>query len=719
MAAPPLSSISSNHRAPPPWPPPINSTNPRPRIRCGVLAPPVGRLLEAASTAPRDTRSQLKRVPGSDVNVQIRRLCRSGGLTEALRLLGCDGVDVGSYCAVIQLCGEERSLEAGKRAHALVRAAGVATSGMESVLGKRLALMYVKCGDLESARRVFDEMPQVSDVRAWTSLMSGYAKAGDFQEGVLLFRQMLCCGVSPDPHAISCVLKCIANLGNIMEGELVHGCIVKLGLGAQCAVGNALIALYSRCGQIEEALEVFDGMQHQDAISWNSIISGCFSNGWHGRAVDLFSKMWLEGLEIDSVTMVSVLPASAELGNALVGKVVHGFAVKSGLLWELESLQGGVDDVLGSKLIFKSMDQKNVVTWTAMITSYTRIGLFGKVAGLLQEMGLDGIKPDVFAVTSALHAFASDESLELGKAVHGYAIRNEMETVLPVANSLMEMYARNNLADESFSLFSDMLLQFRPNAVTMTCILPAVASLSSLERGREIHAYALRRGYMEDSYVPNALMDMYVKCGALLLAQCLFDRLTEKNLISWTIMIAGYGMHGRGRDAIVLFEQMRNNGIEPDAASFSAILYACCHSGLRGEGWRFFYSMRNEHKIEPKLKHYACIVDLLSNTGNLTEAFEFIKSMPIEPDSSIWVSLLHGCRIYRDVKLAEKVADKVIKLEPENTGYYVLLANIYAEAEKWEAVRKLKNKIGGRGLRENTGCSWVEVRGKVHVFRCG
>jgi len=126
--------------------------------------------------------------------------------------------------------------------------------------------------------------------------------------------------------------------------------------------------------------------------------------------------------------------------------------------------------------------------------------------------------------------------------------------------------------------------------------------------------------------------------------------------------------------------------------------------------------MRNEHKIEPKLKHYACIVDLLSHTGNLKEAFEFIESMPIEPDSSIWVSLLHGCRIHRDVKLAEKVADRVFKLEPENTGYYVLLANIYAEAERWEAVKKLKSKIGGRGLRENSGCSWIEVGGKVHVF---
>uniref|UniRef100_A0A0A9D618 DYW domain-containing protein n=1 Tax=Arundo donax TaxID=35708 RepID=A0A0A9D618_ARUDO len=836
---------------------------------------------------------------------------------------------------------------------------------MESVLGKRLVLMYLKCGDLGSARRVFDEMPQVSDVRVYTSLMSGYAKAGDFQEGVLLFRQLHCCGISPDAHAISCVLKCIASLGNIMDGEVVHGYLEKLGFGTQCAVANALIALYSRCGQIEDALQVFYGMHHRDAITWNSAISGCFSNKWHGRAVDLFSKMWFEGLEINSVTMVSVLPACAELGYELVGKVVHGYCVKSGLLWELESFQSGIDDALGSKLvfmyvkcgdlgyarkvfdtiasknnvhawnlimggyakvgefeeglllfeqmhdiritpdehtiscllkcitslsgvrdgivahgylvklgfgvqcaicntlisfyaksnriedalkvfdgmphrdiiswnsiisgcasnglydkaielflrmciqgqeldsatmlsvlpacaqsrywfvgwvvhgysvktgligetslanalldmysncsdwrstnqIFRSMDQKNVVSWTAMITSYTRAGLFDKVAGLLQEMGLDGIRPDIFAVTSSLHSFAGGEYLKQGKSVHGYAVRNGMENILPVANALMEMYARcgnmedarlvfdramnkdiiswntliggysrNSLANESFGLFSDMLLQFRPNAVTMTCILPAAASLSSLERGREIHAYALRRGYLEDNYTSNALMDMYVKCGALLVARRLFDRLTKKNLISWTIMIAGYGMHGRGGDAIALFEQMRGNGVEPDAASFSAILYACCHSGLRDEGWRFFNAMRNEHRIDPKLKHYACIVDLLSHTGNLKEAFEFIESMPIEPDSSIWVSLLHGCRIYRDVKLAEKVAERVFKLEPENTGYYVLLANIYAEAERWEAVRKLKNKIGGRGLRENTGCSWIEVRGKVHVF---
>lgn len=903
------------------------------------------------------------------MNLRIQSLCQAGDLAGALRLLGSDGgVDVRSYCTVVQLCGEERSLEAAKRAHALIRASSAAaTGGKGSVLGKRLVLAYLKCGDLGEARTVFDGMPpQAADVRVWTSLMSAYAKAGDFQEAVSLFRQMQCCGVSPDAHAVSCVLKCVSSLGSLTEGEVIHGLLEKLGLGQACAVANALIAVYSRCGRMEDAARVFDSMHPRDAISWNSMIGGCFSNGWHGTAVDLFSKMWSQGTEISSATVLSVLPACAGLGYGLIGKAVHGYSVKSGLLWGLDSVQSGIDDAaLGSKLvfmyvkcgdmgsarrvfdamsskgnvhvwnlimggyakvgvfeeslslfvqmhelgiapdehaiscllkcitclscardglvahgyivklgfgaqcavcnalisfyaksnmigdavlvfdrmprqdtiswnsvisgcssnglnseaielfirmwtqgqeldsvtllsvlpacaqsrywfagrvvhgysvktgligetslanalldmysncsdwqstnqIFRSMGQKNVVSWTAMITSYMRAGLFDKVAGLLQEMVLDGIRPDVFAVTSALHAFAGDESLKQGKSVHGYAIRNGMEKLLPVANALMEMYvkcrnveearlifdhvtnkdviswntliggySRNNFPNESFSLFSDMLLQFRPNAVTMTCILPAAASISSLERGREIHAYALRRGFLEDSYASNALVDMYVKCGALLVARVLFDRLTKKNLISWTIMIAGYGMHGFGKHAIALFEQMRGSGIEPDAASFSAILYACCHSGLAAEGRRFFKAMQKEYKIEPKLKHYTCIVDLLSRAGDLKEALEFIESMPIEPDSSIWVSLLHGCRIHKNVKLAEKVADKVFKLEPENTGYYVLLANIYAEAERWEAVKKLKNKIGGRGLRENTGYSWIEVRGKVHVF---
>ncbi|KAK8955150.1 Pentatricopeptide repeat-containing protein [Platanthera guangdongensis] len=249
-------------------------------------------------------------------------------------------------------------------------------------------------------------------------------------------------------------------------------------------------------------------------------------------------------------------------------------------------------------------------------------------------------------------------------------------------------------------------------------------------------------------------MDMYAKCGDMKNARFVFKHISSKDVVSWNTLIGGYSknslpnealylfvkmrcslisltaetwsrgllwlrataVHG---EALAIFKLMRKEGINPDRVSFIAILYACSHSGLIDEGWRFFNVMRNEYKIEPLIEHYACMVDLLSRAGRLSKAYKFIESMPMEPDSTVWGALLSGCRIHRDVKLAEKVAERVFELEPEKTGYYVLLANIYAEAEKWEAVRKMRERIRSKALRKNPGCSWIEVKGKVHIFVSG
>jgi pentatricopeptide repeat protein len=254
---------------------------------------------------------------------------------------------------------------------------------------------------------------------------------------------MLCCGVSPDPHAVSCVLKCIANLDSIMEGEVVHGHLERLGLGAQGAVGNALIAMYSRCGQIEEALRVFDGMRDQDAISWNSVIAGCFSNGWHGRAVDLFTKMWFAGVQIDSVTMVSVLPPCAELGDGVVGKAVHGYAVKSGLLWELGSLKIGIDDVLGSKLVFMYVkcgdlgyarrvfdlmsSKSNVHVWNLIMGGYAKVGEFQESLVIFEKMHDLGITPDEHTISCLLKCVTSLSNAKGGLVVHGHLTKSRVQ----------------------------------------------------------------------------------------------------------------------------------------------------------------------------------------------------------------------------------------------------------------------------------------------------
>ncbi|KAM0933704.1 putative tetratricopeptide-like helical domain superfamily, DYW domain-containing protein [Dioscorea sansibarensis] len=694
----------------------------------------------------------------TDINAEIQRLCKTGDLKQAMDSISrmdCEfsNLEPETYCAVLELCADLGSLTDGRKVHSILSSS---ETEIDSVLSSKLAFMYLKCGDLREGRRFVEGLQSKDHPFLWNLLMYEYARNGDCEASVDLFERMWSVGIRPNSHTFSCILKCFANLKRVREGEKVHGFLLKLGFDAHNPVGNALVSCYSKCGSIESAVLMFDEMPDKDIISWNSIVNGCVLNGVAEMAVELFAKMWFTGIRMDLATLVSVLPALAEKGWLLPGTVVHGYSIKCGLGKEITLCNSLLNmyckcGILESaERVFERMSEKSVVSWTSMISGYTRDGRFEEAIALFGQMEAEGTQPDLYAITTVLHACACHSAIEHGKSVHEYASRNGLESNLFVANALMDMYAKcgnmedarsvfdrtinkdivswntliagyskSSFPDEALVLFGEMQCKMKPNCVTMACILPACGSISSLERGREIHGQILRSGSLLDGHVANALVDMYAKCGTLGLARRLFDRMVVKDLISWTVMIAGYGMHGCGKEAIAIFNEMKQEGIQPDEVSFIAILYACSHSGLIDEGWRFFNIMRHEYKIEPKLEHFACMVDLFSRAGQLTKAYKFIESMPIKPDATVWVALLCGCRIHRDVKLAERVAEHVFDLEPENTGYYILLANIYAEAEKWESVKKLRKRIAGHRLKKNPGCSWIEIKSRVQIFVSG
>ncbi|CAI0475992.1 unnamed protein product [Linum tenue] len=523
---------------------------------------------------------------------------------EWFRLSEKPSISSSTYCAVLQLCGELKSLQDGKEVHSVISCNDVQING---ILGTRLVFMYVSCGELSQGRLVFDQVVN-EKVFLWNLMINEYAKVEDFAECVYLFQKMLNAGIAADSYTFSCILKCFAASGSVKNGEWLHGYLLKLDLAAcSCSVVNSLLSFYAKVGRVESARKLFDELPQRDVVSWNSMISGYVANGGSEEGLEVFKLMVSSGVEID---------------------------------------------LASASRVFEKTSERSVVSWTSMIQAYSRSGLLHDAIRLFHEM-----------------------TMVSGK--------------------------------------------WEPDGRTISCILPACASLSALNMGRQIHCHVLRNGHhlSDDRHITNALVDMYIKCGALVLARSLFDTMIpSKDLVSWTVMIAGYGMHGFGKEAIRAFEEMRRDGIKPDGVSFISVLYACSHSGLVNEGWRFFNIMQKECKIEPSLEHYACMVDLLSRSGKLQMAYEFIKGMPIKPDATIWGALLCGCRIHHDVKLAERVAEHVFELEPENARYYVLLANIYAEAEKWEEVKELRVKIGRRGLKKHPGCSWIEVKGKVHVF---
>jgi len=707
-------------------------------------------LLSSNLNVPRSTRAGVSSM--LDEKAKIRKFCEVGDLRNAVELLRMSQkseLDLNTYASVLQLCAESKRLQEGKMVHSVISSNEIP---IEGVLGPKLVFMYVSCGDLREGRRIFDHTLSDHKVFMWNLMMSEYAKIGDYRESIYLFRKMQKLGITGNSYTFSCILNCFGTLGRVGECKRIHGYIYKLGFGSYNTVVNSLIATYFKSGGVDSAHKLFDELGDRDVVSWNSMISGCVMNGFSHTALDIFIQMLILRVGVDLATLVNVLVACANVGSLSFGRAVHGHGVKAcfgrevrfnNTLLDMYSKCGNLNDAIQ---VFGKMGQTTVVSWTSLISAYVREGLYDDAIRLFYEMECKGVSPDVYSMTSVLHACARSNSLDKGRDLHNYFRKNNVTLSLPVSNALMDMYAKcgsmeeaylvfsqipakdivswnimiggyskNSLPNEALKVFSDMQKESRPDGITMACVLPACGSLAALDIGRGIHGCILRNGYSSDLHVVNALIDMYVKCGSLVHAQLLFDMISEKDLISWTVMITGYGMHGFGNEAIATFQKMRIVGIKPDEITFTSILYACSHSGLLNEGWEIFNSM-SECNIEPKLEHYACMVDLLARTGNLSKAYNFIETMPIKPDATVWGALLCGCRIHHDVELAEKVAEHVFELEPDNTGYYVLLANIYAEAEKWEEVKRLRERISKRGLKKSPGCSWIEIQGKSTTF---
>lgn len=226
-------------------------------------------------------------------------------------------------------------------------------------------------------------------------------------------------------------------------------------------------------------------------------------------------------------------------------------------------------------------------------------------------------------------------------------------------------------------------------------------------------------GLEENVFVGTSLIDMYSKCGRVEMARKAFDHMKEKNVKSWTAMIAGYGMQGQATEALEVLYEMIRVGIKPNYITFVSILTACSHAGLVKEGWHWFNSMNHEFGVEPGVEHYACMVDLLGHTGHLSEAYDLIKGMKVTPDSVVWGSLLGACRIHKNVELGEISARKLFELDPSNYGYYVLLLNIYADAGMWGDVERMRILMKNGGMVKPPGFSLVELKGKVHIFLVG
>eukprot|EP01018_Ginkgo_biloba_P013185 Gb_32447 [translate_table: standard] len=476
-----------------------------------------------------------------------------------------------------------------------------------------------------------------------------------------------------------------------------------------------------------------------------------------GRLKEALHILHVMDRSVGISTYVSLLQVCINKKALSEGKLVHthinlrGFMPDRYLGNTLVHMYVKFGSLLDARRVFNDMPKRDVFSWTVMIAAYSRYGFANEALALFHQMQQTDIKPNHFTFVSVLPACANMASLEQGKEIHDKITRSGLDSNVFVGNTLIGMYAkcrsldmarnvfdkmpqrdvvswnsmiapytRHGHFEEALKLFAQMRrADIQPDEFTFASVLPACATLAALEQGKEIHEEIIKGGFQSDAFVEGALVDMYAKCGSLEIARDLFDKMHQPDVVSWTAMIAGYGMLGCGKEALKLFEEMQHSGRNPNHVTLVCVLSACCHAGLVNEGRHYFNCMSKCYNITPTMEHYVCMVDLLSRAGRLDEAQDFIDKIPIKPDATVWRCLLAACRVHNNVELGEQVAKRLFELNPKNAAPYVLLSNIYAAAGRWDDSENMRRMMKDRRVEKTPGCSWVEVNKQIHTFLVG
>ncbi|KAM4076219.1 hypothetical protein ACJW30_12G045900 [Castanea mollissima] len=500
--------------------------------------------------------------------------------------------------------------------------------------------------------------------------------------------------------------------------------VVDQPLCSNPSIGIKLMRAYAACGEPGITRHVFDEIPEKNVVFFNVMIRSYVNNHLYHDALLVFKTMASQGFEPDNYTYPCVLKACSGLENLYVGLQIHGAVVKVGLDLNvfigngLVAMYGKCGCLMEARRVLDEMPSRDVVSWNSMAAGYAQNARFDDALEVCKEMEALRLKPDAGTMASLLPAVTNTTSNNVSY-VKEIFMKLDKKSVVSW-NVMIAVYVNNSMPAEAVNLYLQMEKNsIEPDAVTIASILPACGDLSALSLGRRMHEYVERKKLRPNLLLENALVDMYAKCGSLQDAREMFDRMKFRDVVSWTSMISAYGLNGQGRDAVALFAKMQNLGLSPDSIAFVSVISACSHAGLLEEGRYYFKLMTEEYRIIPRIEHYACMVDLLGRSGQVDEAYSFIKQMPVEPIERVWGALLSACRVYSNMNIGLLAADHLFQLAPEQSGYYVLLSNIYAKAGRWKDVTTIRSMMKGRGLKKIPGISNVELNDRIHTFLAG
>ncbi|CAL9165402.1 unnamed protein product, partial [Musa hybrid cultivar] len=514
--------------------------------------------------------------------------------------------------------------------------------------------------------------------------------------------------------------------------EQIHARIIRKGLEQHPVLATRFLSFCAAFSAPAYASSAFDRLSAPNLIVWNALLTAHARHSPLPTTVALFNLLRRRSpLPPDAFTFPSLLSSCSHSVALSLGSSVHATILRCGLEADvfvrtaLIDFYGKCRELGAARKLFDSMRHRNEVSWTAMIVGYLSSGDLASARSLFDEMPkrnvvtwnamIDGYvkSGDLVSARQYFDKMPERNAVSYTSLIDGYAKAGDLASARVLFEQLPERdvfswsamisgYAQNGQPGAALKIFLEMYNQnIKPDEFVVVGLMSACSQLGSLTLAKWVDLYVTRSSIdLSKAHVLAALIDMNSKCGNMERAASLFESMPNKDLISYCSLMQGYSLHGAGDKAVGLFRQMLEEGLMPDSITFTVVLAACSRAGLVEEGRQYFDLMTNEHLIVPSPDHYACMVDLLGRAGRLTDAYELIRSMPVEPHAGAWGALLGACRLHGDISLGETIARKLFEIEPTNAGNYVLLSNIYAVADRWADVSELRTMMRGKGIRK-------------------
>lgn len=611
------------------------------------------------------------------VSIQdVKKLCIFGHLSNAIYALHSlsergVGISISIFLCLLQTCIQKKNLTAGRLVYLLIIRNGF---GMDTFLGCHLVRMFSICGSLFEAQKIFLRLPKY-DSCIWSAIILAHTKFGCADDALKLYKEMLEMEVEPTDYAFNAALQACSSILAFSQGNIIHSYIVECGMESDACLGNTLINMYAKCGSLEDAERVFRSMSKAGIVAWCSLISGYADQGDGHKALQLFSKMNEASLQPNLVTFISVLKACSSVGCLLSGNLVLTLIVESSCALTLK-LANSMIDMYGkcgsledADFLFKGLSETNLVTWSILLSMNAEYGLGDVTLQLFQHMQHEGVNSDHETFVGVLKACSQSR---IGKFMHALLLEKGSSLDDLIGGILIEMYFRlgcssdaykvfRNLPrwnvqpwnsmiggcvqqgdfDEAMSYFQEMHVErVVADDTTYTSILKACSDNGEVAHGELLFSFIIESTHDLSELVGNALVSMYAKCGSLIDACGLFDRLSKRDAVAWSAIIAGYVLHGFGQEASKAYCDMQLDGKESDNVTFLSILKACSLISALDQG-RLIHVQVIDSKWASDVQVGNSLIDMYSKCGSPHDALFVFYNLPTKTVVT-WNSLLAG-----------------------------------------------------------------------------